>query len=198
VVLCVCVCVCVCVHTCARTRCFIKDLENLQNYILWWRKCENEIRARTLCGTMLKEKVWSAKTPLRILLCPPQTPYVLGRSPPYTRGMVGIAGSLLTPVAAIGCGLADRRIVFQFPAGSIHSHALQGAHNCFFGTTSVVFNACGGSFRAASVVWSEKRTSVNWRGQVSLALYLLSPPASDSNDQNVAPGSFNSYIYNNF
>jgi hypothetical protein len=44
--------------------------------------------------------------------------------------MVGTAGSLLTLTAAVGCGLADRRIVFQFPAGRIHSHVQQSIHNC--------------------------------------------------------------------
>ena len=55
------------------------------------------------------------------------------RIPAFTRGMVGIAGSLLKPADEVGCRLADRQIVFQFPAGRIQSHVLQSVHNCSWG-----------------------------------------------------------------
>jgi hypothetical protein len=60
-------------------------------------------------------------------------PNNLSRVPACTRGMVDIAESLLTPAAEVGSGLADRRIVFQFPAGGIHSHVQKG----------VLYSACG-------------------------------------------------------
>ena len=67
-------------------------------------------------------------------MCPPQTPHGLPRGPACTRGMAGIAGSLLILVR---CGIAERRIVFQF-TGTPERPSL------FLGTINIVFNKCGG------------------------------------------------------
>jgi hypothetical protein len=50
--------------------------------------------------------------------------------------MVGIVGSILTPAAGVGCGLADRKIVFKFTCTAEHPYL-------FLGPTNIVFNSCG-------------------------------------------------------
>jgi len=67
-----------------------------------------------------------------ILLCSPQIPQGLATDPTCTREIADIPGSLLTPAAGGGCGLADRRIVFQIPEGGIYTHVMQSVPNCFW------------------------------------------------------------------
>jgi hypothetical protein len=186
--------VCVCVS------CFINDLVNCQNYILLWPKWKNEIRTRTLGAMILRgKKIKSSKTHLSSYYCVHHKSHMAWPEIwPVTRGMVGIAGSLLSPAHGIGwCGLADRRIVFQFPAEGIHSHLLQSVHNCSWGqqtssSTGVGLLPCCGR----GVKWL--RTSFKWRGEVSVELYLHYPPSSDFKDNSVATGSFISYFCNYF
>ena len=106
-----------CVRARARSReteVFLNDLVNCQNYILWWRKWKNEIRARALGGMTVMEHCKSSDTLLWLLFLPTQIPHVLARVPACTRRMVGIAGSLLPSAAGVGSGLADGRILFHF------------------------------------------------------------------------------------
>jgi hypothetical protein len=152
-ILCECVRVvymCVCVRIV-----LLMTLKTTKNEILWWEKWKNEIRARTLRGMILTWKKVLKDIYLLILLCQPQIPQRLARGPASTRGIAGMAGRLLTQAAEVGCGMADRQIVFQFPAGGIHSHAQQSVHNCLLlGPTNIVLNRWRGSFRAAGEMWS--------------------------------------------
>jgi hypothetical protein len=130
VCVCVCLSVCMCECVCLCANCFINDLENCQNYILWWQKWKNKIHARTLGGMIVMEILGPLRHIALAINLSTTNPTWSARGPACTKGFAGIAESLLIAAAGVRCGLANRRILFQFPAGRIHSHALQSVHNC--------------------------------------------------------------------
>ena len=108
----------------------------MQNYILWWRKWQNEIRARTLVECYWRKILSPQRHNSLVIIVSTTNPTRSRRCPACTAGMAGIAGSLLTPSAGVGCGLFERRIVFQFTCSAERP-------SLFLGPTDIVFNKYG-------------------------------------------------------
>jgi hypothetical protein len=155
--------VCVCARA-RRARCFINDLENCQNYILWWRRWKTGIPARTFGGIIM--------THLSGYYCAHHKPNtVCPEVRPVQEWYVLYSWKFINSSRWRGNGLADRRIVFQFPAEAISSHILQSVHNRSWGQLASFSTGVGVS--SVLRAWCEVTTyfsqvaRLNKRGAIS-------------------------------